>query len=921
MTPVQTRRRSRPIRHQLSRAVGAAVQALEARRLMSLTVSLRDAATGADSAVVTAGQVLTLDVVATVTAPDGTTVNDAVQDVEGSFLSAAAAASPVAGNLSVANTAPFNGLGSEPGTVVDLNGDGNLDVGSNDTAAADSQIGGYFFARSGDSPETAPAGTTAGDSVSFVIATATYTVTAVNGGGETNLNFRPRDTSADDQGQGTIAARWGETPPDSSGSETLTDEYDGTFAAGSPFHVYGSAGIENDTGTVTATAYADANGDGSEDDGEGPVSGARVYVDLGGTGTYASTDPSAVTGTDGTATIDGVPAGAYTVRVVAPTGYTQRQPAAAGGYPVTVTAGATAAAGPFGAEPDGSISGSVYIDSNGDGTQQATETGVPSAAATTTAYLDLNGNGVLDAGDVSTSVINGTFSFVTISPGTYTLRVASTTGDAVTQPSGGGQLVTVAPAQAVTGETFGLAPVGAVTGTVFGDANGNGVQDGTDAGLAGVTVYVDANDDGVLDDGEPSAVSDATGAYTIAGVVSGTYHVRAVGPTGDAQTAPATGVQTVAVDGGGTATAVAIAFKVAATPTPTPTGTGTISGTVRTDPNAGDTGDGARAGVTVYLDDNGNGRFDAGEPVVVTGADGTYTFAGLPVGTYTVRELVALGTETSSPPSGSYGLTVTAGGTDSGTDFGVTPLAAAPLAAAFVAGPKATATGGDVGTAKVRVTNPSTTATFAGPVTLSLYPSLGGTVYTQDAPAGAVTKTLRLRPRQSAVVTVKYTLPLTLATGTYTFVAAAATAAATGTSPTVAPALASAAPTVAVSAATVDFAAAIVAPAAGVAVRPAKRATVAVRLTNAGTYVANGTVTVTVYSTTTGAVDAAAVAVGTVTARRVKVARGKSVVIGVPITAPSAAAGSYQLVAVVTSSTTPADADAANDTSAAVATR
>jgi Ca2+-binding RTX toxin-like protein len=44
-----------------------------------------------------------------------------------------------------------------------------------------------------------------------------------------------------------------------------------------------------------------------------------------------------------------------------------------------------------------------------------------------------------------------------------------------------------------------------------------------------------------------------------------------------------------------------------------------------------------RAGVTVYLDLNGNGQLDPGEPTSVTGPDGYYAFSGLVPGTYQVR--------------------------------------------------------------------------------------------------------------------------------------------------------------------------------------------------------------------------------------------------------------------------------------------
>jgi hypothetical protein len=67
-----------------------------------------------------------------------------------------------------------------------------------------------------------------------------------------------------------------------------------------------------------------------------------------------------------------------------------------------------------------------------------------------------------------------------------------------------------------------------VSGTVFRDYNADGIRDGADAGLAGRTVFVDLNGDGTLDAGDPTAVTDASGAYTLTGVPAGTYTIRVV---------------------------------------------------------------------------------------------------------------------------------------------------------------------------------------------------------------------------------------------------------------------------------------------------------------------------------------------------------------------------------------------------------
>jgi FG-GAP-like repeat/SdrD B-like domain/Domain of unknown function (DUF4214)/Calx-beta domain/FG-GAP repeat len=75
-----------------------------------------------------------------------------------------------------------------------------------------------------------------------------------------------------------------------------------------------------------------------------------------------------------------------------------------------------------------------------------------------------------------------------------------------------------------------------------------------------------------------------------------------------------------------------------------PTGTTVnLSGTVFFDFNVNgvlDSGEPGLAGRTVFLDLKNSGNLDTGDPSTVTGADGSYQFAGLTPGTYTVRELI-----------------------------------------------------------------------------------------------------------------------------------------------------------------------------------------------------------------------------------------------------------------------------------------
>ncbi len=65
-----------------------------------------------------------------------------------------------------------------------------------------------------------------------------------------------------------------------------------------------------------------------------------------------------------------------------------------------------------------------------------------------------------------------------------------------------------------------------VSGTAYWDVANNNAFDAGDNPVAGVTVYVDVNNDGSFTGGEPTAVSNGSGAYSISGVPIGSYNVR-----------------------------------------------------------------------------------------------------------------------------------------------------------------------------------------------------------------------------------------------------------------------------------------------------------------------------------------------------------------------------------------------------------
>jgi len=98
---------------------------------------------------------------------------------------------------------------------------------------------------------------------------------------------------------------------------------------------------------------------------------------------------------------------------------------------------------------------------------------------------------------------------------------------------------------------------------------------------------------------------------------------------------------------------------------------GTISDVKFQDTNGNgvrDPGEPGIAGVTLFLDLNGDDKLDIGDPSTVTGANGDYLFSNVAPGTYTVRELVPTGwVQTTANPTAVMVLS----GTDvAGGNFG-----------------------------------------------------------------------------------------------------------------------------------------------------------------------------------------------------------------------------------------------------------
>ena len=286
--------------------------------------------------------------------------------------------------------------------------------------------------------------------------------------------------------------------------------------------------------------------------------------------------------------------------------------------------------------------------------------------------VTLNLTGTNASGDpvslTTTTDANGDYSFTMLQSGTYTVEeiqpLAYGDGDE-TAGSEGGDISTndfiadiVLPAGTESIDNDFAEIRGSIAGSVFEDTNNNGVQDGAEVGIGGVTVDLSGTDV----NGAPvtaSVTTEPDGTYLFPDLLAGDYtinetqpvtHVDGIDTAGTAGGDDATvndEISGIALDGGEDATDYDFGELLASS----------ISGTVFEDPNNNgvqEFGEDGIGGVPVAL----SGVDDLGNPVTAsttTNPDGTYSFTGLRPGTYVVNESQPAGYEDGIDTAGSEG--------------------------------------------------------------------------------------------------------------------------------------------------------------------------------------------------------------------------------------------------------------------------
>jgi hypothetical protein len=319
--------------------------------------------------------------------------------------------------------------------------------------------------------------------------------------------------------------------------------------------------------------------------------------------------------------------------------------------------------------PTGSIGDRVWLDANGNGLQDASETG---GITGVTVQLK-NSAGVVIA--TTTTNATGNYLFTGLVAGNYTVVFpVSISGAVVTTPNVGADdnidsdasqttgetgTITLTTGQNITNVDAGYCPTTLALGNrVYFDDNNNGVRDATENGIPNISVnlYKDDNNDNIPDGAAiATQVTDASGVYLFSNLSPGNYIVGAT-PLANyiSSTNPSIDPDNdVDLDDNGTNLVGAewrgLAITLVA---------GTENDGVTTTSNTNITYDfgfflPAAIGNFVWNDLNGNGIQDAGEPGIAgvtvtltypsgatatttTNASGAYSFVNLGAGTYSV---------------------------------------------------------------------------------------------------------------------------------------------------------------------------------------------------------------------------------------------------------------------------------------------
>jgi uncharacterized protein (DUF2141 family) len=455
--------------------------------------------------------------------------------------------------------------------------------------------------------------------------------------GEPGLDTVTVTLKQDSDKNGSYETSVGSTQPNSDGSYAFVNLSAGTYqvsvATPSNYTAQGNTSVEKtlarhakkvvDFGFVgkselTGVVYADDNFDGVLNSSESGISSVEVNLrkDADEDGTYETLVGSQTVGNDGAFLLAIDPGVKYQLdETAAPTGRYATTPNA----PVQFTGpSASSVAHNLGFGLYRTFSGTVFLDHNNDGALDSGDDELDTVDVTLMQDVNKDGTYATTVGTDSTDT-SGEFAFDVIrDAAAYRANI-----DSSTLPAGLTYSGTSLPFE-FTGKTtelnFPYVYSGQLSGIAFADANGNGVQDLGEGGLAtDLLIHLDAS---------PASVATVTpksdGTYTVKRLQPGSYDVR-VDETqlpNTTVTAGANPSTTFVVADTGTATAPTLGYAPVTT----------VSGTIFKDAdNDGNwtAADSAHASVDVTLTQGST-------QTATTDASGNYSFSSVVGGAYTL---------------------------------------------------------------------------------------------------------------------------------------------------------------------------------------------------------------------------------------------------------------------------------------------
>ncbi|MGV3724564.1 MAG: SdrD B-like domain-containing protein, partial [Actinomycetota bacterium] len=384
--------------------------------------------------------------------------------------------------------------------------------------------------------------------------------------------------------------------------------------------------------SVGDTVWLDANRNGAQDTGENGIPGVTVTLLSSGGATVAT----ATTDSDGKYLFTQLSGGSYSVSVSGLPG------ALVGTYDLDGTGSANRAGFTLATSQDRrdvdfgyapalcSVGDTVWLDADGDGVQDANESGIPNATVTL-----LNAAGATVGASKFTNGV-GQYLFQGLEAGAYSILVSGVdanltqTYDLDGMGTANRASFTLTPGQNRVDVDFGYQlALGSVGDTVWLDGNLNGTQESDEDGIPGVTVAL-LNSSGAT---VATATTDASGKYLFSSLSAGSYSITVAN-------LPANLTATYDLDGAGSADLAAFDLTPGQNRLDVDFGYGVVY--------RGSLGD------RVWYDINRNGLQDTDEPGVggvrvdlisgnaviattTTDASGGYLFSNLSLGGYRVK--------------------------------------------------------------------------------------------------------------------------------------------------------------------------------------------------------------------------------------------------------------------------------------------